>query len=328
VIPLITILIGKVRRHAAVALVALATLSTLLGAGLFALTQNVSFGTGLYWAITTATTVGYGDVTPHNTAGRVIAVGVMLTAIPLFGAIFALLAAVATAARLRRLFGLDYRLPDKGYVAVYGMDPSVECMLSELGRAGRAAVLAADVDPGSLGDHVHLVKGDPTEEQTVLRTHPERASQAFVTGASDADVLVTAVLVHHAAPDLEVLASTGSPKIASALRDLGITRTIASDELLGHTLAKSLEAPHAADLLLGLVASEDYRLSEVPVEGAAVGKRLSDLRREHSGLVLGLVHESRVLLGVGSDPTVDAADHLLVMEVISGPADGQGGPLG
>jgi voltage-gated potassium channel len=314
VIPLIALLIGKVRRHAAVVLVTLAAACTLLGATLFSITQGVSFGTALYWAITTATTVGYGDVTPHNAVGRVVAVGVMLTAIPLFGAIFALLAAVITAARLRRIFGLDYGLPDEGYVAIYGMDPSVERMIEELGKARRPTVLTADVDPAGLAPHVHLVRGDPTEERTVRRSHPERASQAFVTGNCDADVLVTAVLVHHSAPDLEILAATGSPKIASALRDLGIKRTIAAEELVGHTVAKSLEAPHAADLLLTLVTSEDYHLSELPAGSKEVGKSLSELRRDHEGLVLGIVKEGAVLLGVGSDPRMAEGDRLLVLE--------------
>ena len=37
-----------------------------------------SVGRGLWWAMQTVTTVGYGDVTPENTSGRVVAVVVML----------------------------------------------------------------------------------------------------------------------------------------------------------------------------------------------------------------------------------------------------------
>jgi voltage-gated potassium channel len=36
---------------------------------------------GIYWAISTVTTVGYGDIYPHTDAGRVIAAAVMLTGI-------------------------------------------------------------------------------------------------------------------------------------------------------------------------------------------------------------------------------------------------------
>jgi voltage-gated potassium channel Kch len=53
------------------------------GAAAFSLTQHVGAVTGLYWAVTTATTVGYGDVAARNTTGQLISVLVMLTTIPL-----------------------------------------------------------------------------------------------------------------------------------------------------------------------------------------------------------------------------------------------------
>lgn len=39
------------------------------------------FGTGLWWALQTVTTVGYGDVTPENTLGRLVGAVFMLEAI-------------------------------------------------------------------------------------------------------------------------------------------------------------------------------------------------------------------------------------------------------
>lgn len=44
-----------------------------------------NFGTALWWAVVTATTVGYGDVAPVTPAGRGIAVFVMCVGITLFG---------------------------------------------------------------------------------------------------------------------------------------------------------------------------------------------------------------------------------------------------
>ena len=46
-----------------------------------------SLGTAVYWAIVTVTTVGYGDITPHTAAGRLVAsvlilIGYSVIAIP------------------------------------------------------------------------------------------------------------------------------------------------------------------------------------------------------------------------------------------------------
>ena len=52
-----------------------------------------TFSDGLWWAVTTVTTVGYGDAFPITTEGRVLAVGLMLTGISLMGVITASVAA-------------------------------------------------------------------------------------------------------------------------------------------------------------------------------------------------------------------------------------------
>jgi voltage-gated potassium channel len=44
----------------------------------------VSLGTGFYWALETMTTVGYGDVTPKTSLGRIIAGTLMLIGIGFF----------------------------------------------------------------------------------------------------------------------------------------------------------------------------------------------------------------------------------------------------
>jgi voltage-gated potassium channel len=49
-----------------------------------------SGGDALWWALTTVTTVGYGDTYPVTTEGRIIAAGLMLVGIALFGSISAI----------------------------------------------------------------------------------------------------------------------------------------------------------------------------------------------------------------------------------------------
>ncbi len=52
-----------------------------------------SVGDGLWWAITTLTTVGYGDIYPTTAQGRFIAVGLMVSGICVLGVISATVAA-------------------------------------------------------------------------------------------------------------------------------------------------------------------------------------------------------------------------------------------
>jgi voltage-gated potassium channel len=65
-------------------IIAATTVSVLVGGVLITMVDSEEFpslGRGLWWALQTVTTVGYGDVTPENTAGRLVAALFLLEAI-------------------------------------------------------------------------------------------------------------------------------------------------------------------------------------------------------------------------------------------------------
>jgi voltage-gated potassium channel len=73
----------SVRRAMAV-IVAATLVSVMVGGVLITLVDPEEFpdlGTGLWWALQTVTTVGYGDVTPENAAGRLVGALFLLEAI-------------------------------------------------------------------------------------------------------------------------------------------------------------------------------------------------------------------------------------------------------
>ncbi|KRO18156.1 ion channel [Lacticaseibacillus saniviri] len=65
----------------------------LVSAAVYSLTENVGYADALWWAVVTATTVGYGDISPHTVLGRIAAVVLMVNGI---GIISALTSAITT----------------------------------------------------------------------------------------------------------------------------------------------------------------------------------------------------------------------------------------
>jgi voltage-gated potassium channel len=62
------------------------------GAAFASVEKNVDEWDGMWWAVTTMTTVGYGDVYPHTDSGRAIAIVLMVVGI---GFVAVLTAAIA-----------------------------------------------------------------------------------------------------------------------------------------------------------------------------------------------------------------------------------------
>jgi voltage-gated potassium channel len=181
ILALLVRLVGARHTRHVITLLGLAAACVVAGGALFGATQGLPFSTGLYWAVTTATTVGYGDVTPHNPAGRLIASAVMLTTIPLLAAVFALVTGAAAAAGVKRALALVREFPAGTYRLVIGLHPAVPAILEELVGAGDAVVLVADVAPDAVPDRVHLICRDPTQPGALRPARPPGAQHALVS---------------------------------------------------------------------------------------------------------------------------------------------------
>ena len=90
-------------------IIGLATLLVTVVGGVvihFADQRNFStIGEGMWWSIQTVTTVGYGDVVPSNTLGRLVASVVMLTGIGFLTVITATITSTFVESARRRVEG-------------------------------------------------------------------------------------------------------------------------------------------------------------------------------------------------------------------------------
>jgi voltage-gated potassium channel len=100
---LTTILAGLTLRKAVGLIVATASILAFAAAILVRLVDpNIgTFGDALWWAVSTVTTVGYGDVVPTSTPGRVAGTILMLTGIALIPLITSVVVSVLVERRQR-----------------------------------------------------------------------------------------------------------------------------------------------------------------------------------------------------------------------------------
>jgi voltage-gated potassium channel len=174
---------------------------------------------GTYWwyFLVTSATVGYGDVFPESTGGRIIGSYVIVGGIVTLTLLFTQLAAALQSIRGRRLRGV-VPLDLSDHVVLLGYWPGrTERIVAELTSEGRFQVALCawdDVPENPLPDRpdVHFVRGDLTHEDVMTRACVQRARTAVIDGRDDNETLAIAVAIDHANPDIHLVA---------AVRDLG-----------------------------------------------------------------------------------------------------------
>ncbi|SNS42344.1 voltage-gated potassium channel [Geodermatophilus pulveris] len=179
---------------------------------------------GTYWwyFVVTAATVGYGDVFPESTAGRLVGAYVIVGGIVTLTLLFTQLSAALQSVRGKRLRGLvDLDLAD--HVVLFGYTPGRTArIVAELTAEGRAQVVLCasdDVPEDPLPERldVHFVRGDLTSPDVIGRADVARARTAVIDVGDDNEALAVALAVTHANPDVHLVA---------ALRDLGRLDTL------------------------------------------------------------------------------------------------------
>ncbi len=100
----------------------------------------------LWWSMQTATTVGYGDVTPHDSLGRVVAAFVMLEGIAVLAVVTASITSVFVARAQRQLRG------DEPWRQVLARLDDLDRRLDELQARNGRSPSSHDVRPGAMPD--------------------------------------------------------------------------------------------------------------------------------------------------------------------------------
>jgi voltage-gated potassium channel len=95
----------SIGRAARIIVVSTAGVVVVSGVAMWALdhSEYPNVGRGIWWALQTVTTVGYGDVTPQNVSGRIVAAIVMLWAIAFVTVLVAVITSAFISGVQRRL---------------------------------------------------------------------------------------------------------------------------------------------------------------------------------------------------------------------------------
>lgn len=209
---------------------------------LFSHYEKISFFKAFYWAVTTATTVGYGDITPTNDISRVIAMGLMIVGIGVLGLFLATVSSIMFDFKIGRIFGTMESHLFNEHIVILGYSSLIKSSLKDILEAKENVTLIADIDKAP-EDNSRLVfiKGNITDEKTLSKAHIEKAKLCIISDEDDSNSLIAGINVRANDKNIYIIALIFRKEIEKAFKEIGINEIFSSGSFSSRVLVKSIE---------------------------------------------------------------------------------------
>ena len=309
---------AQLRRQNFPRVVLLAFLIFLIGALLETLLEGgpggriPSVGDGLWYAVVTMTSTGYGDLIPATLPGRVVGILLMFGGLTVLSGVTATVASVLVAQRIKEGRGLE-TVKVKGHLLICGWNPYTERVLDAVfARDAEAEVVlvnelgeaeAADILARQRGRSVRFVRGDAASEAVLTRANVREARSAIVvadtsrgisTSPDDHTTLVTLTL-KSVGPELRVTVEALDDTSEPHLRRAGADDIVISGEFNGFLLSSAAVAPGLSQVVRPLLSLSGTELRRIAVPADLSGKTYGEiagvLRQRDGFQAIAVIHD-------------------------------------
>ena len=280
---------------------------------------RTDFLSAFWWAVVTLTTVGYGDIVPATTSGRVLGLMVMVSGIGLVSTLTGNLASMLVERHAKKRKGL-LQVNLSGHVIVLGWNSYAPNLIRTLAQtevlAKSSLVLVNNLPQDErdalafkleMGERLQFVYGSPAQESVLHRACPEKAKVVYMLSQDglepkDADQqnLYAALTVRSLAPKVLIYSEVLLAENREHLLRAGVNEIISRGEVASLILGMMGANPSAWPFFQSLIGvhgggSLDLRPLTQEEKRMAWGEFFQGIWSRTGIMPLALCHESREL---------------------------------
>ncbi|WP_018661898.1 potassium channel family protein [Heyndrickxia acidiproducens] len=282
---------------------------------------------GIWWAVITTATVGYGDLYPVTFAGRLIGIILILSGAGVLSAYFVSLAS-ATATRQNAFMEGKEIFTGVGQMVIIGWNERARKVIQQLQelKPEQPVVLideTLETNPYPSGN-VHFIKGKPYLDETLKKTNMHGANAVLITSdqhksetEADMNAILTLVAVKGMSPDAYCIIEIQTAGQVVNAKRVGADEVIQANTQTSFVMLNSLISNGMSDSLLSLLNQQKKsHLDFIPVQPNwrnLTVKELSQLLQKERKILIGVQDGDETLINPPPDYTISNEKQLFVV---------------
>lgn len=282
---------------------------------------------GIWWAIITTSTIGYGDYVPGTIKGRIIAIILIFFGAGIVAAYFVALAS-STIKKQNSLGKGIIHVTWKNHIIIVGWNERtkeiINC-LKDIHSEQPIVLIDSNLkeSPFTKEKSFIYVKGNASNDEVLLRANIKEASLILVTSDpsrtelnADMNTILFVVAIKGVAPNIFCIAEIlTSEQIVNAKR-AGADGIIKSNKLISSVMQHSLFSPGISNAILDLVDLHNGARFQLVKEHSFAGHTfasVSQILLEEQKILLGLKRDEQTKIIPPKETILHNADELLII---------------
>ncbi len=235
----------------------------LVAGALFSLSEGKSLGDSLYWAFVTMTTVGYGDIAPLTSVGKVVGVWLATTGLLIYGYTVTVITTMAAKISLSEVFGMS-KCKYKNHFVICGWTPVSEIVLKELLTAKKEVAVITEtkddiprIKSVAKKAKIFAIYGDPSKTDVLEQAGVEKARVIMLCVDDDTKNLITSLHVKKVNPQARIIVKTTREELKEPMKIAGVTYVSTPYEMAGRLIASAAFEPEVANFIEDITTATD-----------------------------------------------------------------------
>ena len=270
-----------------------------------------------YWLVTTATTVGYGDITPDTMEGKILSIIVMVLGVALLGFLLSQLTKSLVASNLGRFFGIN-RISDSIDYIICGWNDLSRSAYEDINDFKKSIIIISKRRPDfDLSKNTQFMNGDPHDKAVLENANVMKAKNILLCMDSDSEILLAIHIIRQLNPWINITAKMNDPDYIPMAESAGSDQVVAPSAIAGRLLSIVTEQPYVVKWFLNATSTSIYheKFVEYNVEPKSVfaDKTLANVRDLQNVRIIGVESEDGFEKIPGEDYKIKVGDRLIIM---------------